>query len=128
MAGGRPRKPTQLKVIQGTSRKCRENPAEPVHSPDRPETPEYLSTKAKKHFDLLVSRIEGRGYASADYTEIIALAALNFEHIKSRDFGIGNKARQAYRMCLVELGLTPSSASKVTVTKKKEEKQSKWAL
>ena len=128
MPAGRPRKPTQLKVLQGTDRKHRTNDNEPEAASDLPQAPAYLRKKAREHFDVLVSRMEERGYASASYTEIIALAALNFENINSRDWKKADAARQKYRMCLTELGLTPSSSSKVVVTKKKEEKKSKWAM
>lgn len=121
----RPRKPTELKLLQGTAQKCRMNPDEPPKSSDRPKPPEYLTDMERDHFEVIVGRMSERGYASASYTEIIALASQVYPHTLDPDQLL--KAAPVYKSCLSELGLTPSSSSKVVV-KKQEEKANRWAM
>ena len=133
----RPIKPTELKLLQGTARKCRIDPNEPKAANDMPMAPKTLGKLALEHFNVLVGRIDGMGYASSSFTEIIALAASEYEEIEicsgvidriglivESDTGVKEnpavatrrKAKQGCRMCLTELGLTPSSKSKVSST------------
>ena len=150
----RPRKPTQLKIIKGTAQKCRMNPDEPQPSTGDMTPPDHLSELAKKHFAVLVSRLDGIGCASDTFTEIAALAASAFdtwqicEAVIERQgimmmmpgacgemypkehpaVGTRQKAWQTYRMCLTHMGLTQSDISKVHGKKKEPEKKGKWAL
>ena len=60
---GRPRKPTQLKVIQGTFRKHRAPKNEPKPPPvDRvPAPPRHLSLEAKKLWKKLAKKLKEQG-------------------------------------------------------------------
>lgn len=44
---GRPRKPTQLKVVAGTAQPCRTNKSEPRPARERPSPPAHLSDRGK---------------------------------------------------------------------------------
>lgn len=50
-AGGRPRKPTNLKLVTGTQRKGRANPAEPVPPPGEPSCPEWATEAGRAFWD-----------------------------------------------------------------------------
>jgi hypothetical protein len=121
----RPRKPTAVKVLQGTLQKCRTNENEPVPDSNPPVVPATLADIGQAHFDLLVSRLDNENRASASYTEIIALAAMVYQEMRAGDFC--TKLATLYRGCLNDLGLTPSSASKVSAQKKEPVKINKFA-
>lgn len=154
MPAGRPRKPTTLKVLQGTVRPCRENDNEPEPSGIKPIAPDNLPDRGQEFFDLLVDRMNLCGYGYQEHTEVIALAAQQMAiihicneiikesgltYVTSNSFGdsirkehpevtIRHKAQIELRNCLSQLGLTPSTASKIVVKKKEAEKKGKWAL
>lgn len=56
--GGRPRKPTAVKKLQGTLQKCRANPAEPAPQNDLKAMtpPEYLTDSAKEIWAFALSQ------------------------------------------------------------------------
>ena len=56
--GGRPRKPTAVKKLQGTLQKCRTNPAEPMPPNDLKAMtpPEYLTDSAKEIWAFALSQ------------------------------------------------------------------------
>lgn len=56
--GGRPRKPTAVKKLQGTLQKCRANPAEPTPQNDLKAMtpPEYLTDSAKEIWVFALSQ------------------------------------------------------------------------
>lgn len=56
--GGRPRKPTAVKKLQGTLQKCRANPAEPTPQNDLKAMtpPEYLTDSAKEIWAFALSQ------------------------------------------------------------------------
>jgi P27 family predicted phage terminase small subunit len=76
---GRPRKPTQLKVIEGTFRQDRSNPREPQPRRKRPPCPPHLSADAKaawRRYATLLDRLgvltEADGAALAAFSEASA--------------------------------------------------------
>lgn len=82
MSGGRPRKPTRLKIVAGTAQKCRTNPAEPLPASDLPTAPEWLSVRASEIFMDIVKIIDGMRIASASDTAVLALAASRLEEVE----------------------------------------------
>lgn len=82
MSGGRPRKPTRLKIVAGTAQKCRLNPAEPAPALDLPTPPEWLSVRASEIFMDLVKIIDGMRIASASDAAILAMAASRLEEVE----------------------------------------------
>jgi len=139
-----PRKPTHLKAVQGTERKDRSNPAEPVASSALPVAPDYLSPRAVEKFLQLCGILEGMGIASRDDNDALAmLAGLIVEieedsvllesvgafYVPSKESGIirahpavGRLStnRQRAQALLGEFGLTPAARSKVSAGKPQE--------
>jgi P27 family predicted phage terminase small subunit len=62
MAGkGPPPKPTALKIVAGTDRPCRTNPAEPKPPRGRPSPPLHLSDKARAVWANVVDTLDQMG-------------------------------------------------------------------
>lgn len=140
MPGGRKRKPTQRKIVEGTARPDRANPNEPTPAPGRPEAPVFLSGDERAYFGLIVARLTAEQRASSSHTEAIALLAQRFVEIddasmiiqrdgriyesKTTQGGLmirshpavaqRSEAMRHAQSLLAELGLTPASLSKVS--------------
>jgi P27 family predicted phage terminase small subunit len=136
-----PRKPTHLKAVQGTERKHRANPQEPVASLALPVAPDYLSPRSVEKFLQLCGILDGMGIASRDDNDALAmLASLLVEieedtiylasepafYMPSKESGIirahpavGRLSvnRQRAQALLGEFGLTPAARSKVSAGK-----------
>lgn len=151
---GRPRKPEKVKKMQGTARKCRQNPDAPEQSENLPVPPAFLGDLQRKYFDVLSQRLDEMGYRSDSYNEAMAIAADLLAKVEICDQLIKEKGLiyatsnafgdsvlkeypfvkiqlSAYTLLknyLVEMGLTPAAISRVTVNTKKAEKKSKWTL
>lgn len=128
---GRPRKPTAWKVMHGTARPGRENPAEPqlpvregVYTP-----PAWLAPVAAEEWQRLEpllreSRIltEGDLGAFANYCSRFAAARKADEYATTARTkkawaywdGIARKAWDAMNRAAQQLGLTPAARAKVT--------------
>jgi len=61
----RPRKPKQLKIVQGTYRKDRANPHEPKPQPRIPSCPWELCDTAKKEWRRLAPELHQLGLLTA---------------------------------------------------------------
>lgn len=135
---GRPRTSDADKVLNGTARPDRENHA-PEPSEERPDPPAYLTDEEARIFDLFVGQLEELGIASATHTATIALAAQRQAQvvelgkviddegavyrtlsttgapvIKSNPaVAMRSQAMRHLHALLAELGLTPSSLSRV---------------
>lgn len=138
---GRPRKPTQLKVLQGTDQKCRLNDKEPKTDPvQEMKAPSYLNGVAKKAFAELVKLVGADGMnvlAESDKTAMAMLCdqysvyrearkevrSLGLTYTSEGRAGIQIKARPEVAIMnnawdrvgkmLTEFGCTPASRSKV---------------
>jgi P27 family predicted phage terminase small subunit len=77
----RPRKPTHLKVISGTFRKSRENPAEPAATGDWPETPAWLSKGAATIFFETCAKMAKLGTLSSEFSDVIAAYASSEDEV-----------------------------------------------
>ena len=133
-----PRKPSHLKAIQGTERKDRTNPNEPIADTGRPVAPEYFSDAQVEKFVELVGHIESLNIQSkidvgmlADLAvveceiadDVVLLATDGPYYVPSKESGIvrahpavarvtANRQRaQALRN---EFGLSPAARSKVS--------------
>jgi P27 family predicted phage terminase small subunit len=60
-AMGRPRKPSALKIVQGTAQKCRMNPLEPKPEHGNPDAPEGLGTRAAAYYQRICDLLSGMG-------------------------------------------------------------------
>lgn len=82
MPGGRPRKPTHLKVVAGTFRAHRENPDEPEVKGGWPDAPAWLSKRAAELFDETCSAMSGMGTLSTEWANVIADYASCLEEVE----------------------------------------------
>lgn len=134
--GGNNRLPTNLKVLKGTARPCRENKAEPTMPAGAPECPEHLDDEARREWFRVVPSLVGANVltrvdhaALAAYCQnysrwvaaeaIIAEAGLTF--VGNRGMirrhpavGIAHDAMMAIKAFACEYGLTPVSRARVT--------------
>lgn len=144
MGVGRKRKPDEAKVLQGTFRSDRANPDAPAPAPETAKPPAHLSAPQKRIFLDLVAQLEPNKLASATYTQMLALAAIQLAHVERCNRVIASKgatyktrnttggtvykarpevgqlqehSRHAQSL-LVEFGLSAASRGKVSAGKK----------
>lgn len=148
-AGGRPRKPRHLHVVNGTYRPDRHGPEEttPKPSEEAPEPPPFMSERGAEIFRGLSTILAGMGMASKDHALMLYLAALRVEEVEQHqavveDMGytfmttntageIVPKVRPEARLradsmrhlqsLLHEFGLSPAAISKVSAAPKAPE-------
>lgn len=140
MAGGRPPKPTHLKVLQGTARPNRMR-NEPKPAPVRPTCPRWLSPEAKREWRRVAPELEKLGLltrvdraALAAYCqayarwrqaeEVLEREGLTCEHTNKAgatnvslrpEFFVAQKYLQVIKGFCVGFGLTPSARARMTV-------------
>ena len=117
MARGRPRKPTQLKVLKGTMRPCRENPDEPKLATERLRPPEHLARDAVRWWGYLASCVDPlRCTTKADVAAFEHMVDLKcmIENTKRSERGMDMKASAQYSALLGRFGMTPADRSKVS--------------
>jgi len=143
--GGRKRIPTALHILQGgemkTHRPLPEN--EPMPTPTIPECPEHLDAEARKEWERMAQELEALGmltnldmaifasYCQAWSTWIQATLKLREKGMVvmastgtpmlNPYFPIINKANEQMVKALVEMGMSPSSRSRVKVPQRQEE-------
>lgn len=81
--GGRKPLPDHLKVVKGTARVDRINPAAPAPAKSPLLVPRSLPRDAVPHFELLRDRLAGLGLDSVSYTEVVAMAARRMAEIEA---------------------------------------------
>ena len=143
-----PKKPTNLKIIQGTFRKDRATPNEPKPNINIPSPPDHLSKEALIEWDRITPILYNLGLLSD--LDMVALAAYcqaygrwtqaemelkgsgiiiktqNGNVIQNPLVGIANQAMLQTHKFLVEFGLTPASRSKVSANKQDDKKADPW--
>ncbi len=136
------RKPSALKLLQGTARLDRENPLEPT--PDRgvPVAPAHLSATGKKAHAAIAQLLDAMNVVTVADAPILELIASTYSDLRfaekalhargsmtyeatSRDsglivrvwpeFGIVSDLRKQLLALLVKCGLTPADRSRVSV-------------
>ena len=140
----RPRKPTKVKELQGTLQPCRTNLNEPkIESTIKSMTPpEYLSDRAKQLWTDAIEYCPDDMITNADVSifeqwcvTYDQLASIQEELKKSGitvydEDGVPRpnplinaqiKLQQTLRLTCTELGFTPASRSKVSVSQKAEQ-------
>ncbi len=148
MAGvGRKKKPTNLKMLEGTFRKDRQNKNEPIPENKIPVAPEHLSEEGLNEwrritpilFDLgLLSDLDMATLAMycqvwgrvVKYEKIIEkegelLITEKGNTILSPNMWVVNKAMEQCHKYLTEFGMTPASRAKVTANKD-DKKKNEW--
>ena len=143
--GGRPRKPTAVKKLQGTLQKCRTNPAEPTPQNDLKAMtpPEYLTDSAKEIWAFALSQAPEGMLSTLDFGIFSEWAVVYDQFLTiSESIKKGGTLRRETNGELVpspllsklhstitllrglqsDLGFTPSSRSRVVSFGKESEK------
>ena len=85
-SGGHNRKPTQLKVIQGTARPDRTNPREPKALEGAVKPPAWLSANARRYWrQILPLLIELRVVSRSDQQSLALLSDALAEYVAARE-------------------------------------------
>jgi P27 family predicted phage terminase small subunit len=139
MPGGRPAKPTKLKVLHGTDRPDRVNPREPQPSADGVSPPAWLKGKARTHWKQIAPILQDMQILTvADETALAMLCDALAEYIEAQqvlrkegrtyktyteagapmwrtrpESGIANDAWRRVNSMLGQFGMTPASRTKV---------------
>lgn len=143
MPGGRPPKPTVLKVLQGNPGKRPLNTNEPKPQPIAPKPPSWLPREAKREWKRLAPELEKLGLltivdgtAFANYCLAYARLREAEETIKREGMvittekgykmphpavKIAEKAQQIIKAFCSEFGLTPSSRSRMSLPTRNED-------
>ena len=136
---GRKAQPTQLKVVRGNPGKRPLNENEPMPDVIIPDAPDFLSDTAKEHWADIVVHLHDARIMTALDTDAMALYCEAYSRwVESNDnikkFGmvvkspsgypmqtpylsVSNKAFDQMKAIMIEFGMTPSSRSKVQVSK-----------
>lgn len=106
----RPRKPTNLKLIQGTYRKSRENPNEPQPEICIPEPPGFLTDRALEEWHRIAPILESMGLLSkvdsmalAAYCAAVARLWLAEEQLKVEGLTVTNERGRRIKNPLVDV-------------------------
>ena len=146
---GRKKKPTKLKVIEGTFRKDRSSESEPFPDVCIPLPPDHLTDTAKKEWERISRELYSLGLLSeidmaalAGYCQVygrwadaeaqlkegsILVKTNSGNIIQSPLVGIANTALKLMHKLLAEFGMTPASRAKVVSNKQEKGVESKWA-
>lgn len=133
---GRPRKPTDIKELQGTAQSCRLNPAEPTPTAGVPEMPAGLDefaaaawgeladiltgmrvlTKADRHaLELCAQAIGDHRRACVELQALDAEQPEDFAQRRKQWTAERNDANKRALTWLAHFGLTPADRSRVSV-------------
>ena len=145
---GRPRKPTQLKLLTGTAQPCRLNKNEPKLEASNPSCPRHIKGRIRWAYrrlirvvdpmqvltksDAIAVELAAQAYAEmAEASEVIEEKGLTYESetedgrmlVKTRpEVMIRSDAWRRLEKMLSHFGISPSSRSKVSVIGKLKEK------
>ena len=129
-------KPTLLKVVQGTARKCRMNPLEPTPSGQLSKAPEWLSESQKAGWDYAIYHAPAGLLTSLDRSALtiwvvaediyreackklqisgLTVVSPNGIELQSPHLPIINRQAVLMLKASSELGFNPTSRSKITV-------------
>jgi P27 family predicted phage terminase small subunit len=78
MPGGRPPKPTQLKVLQGNPGKRALNKAEPQYSADHLSCPRWLNAEARKEWRRLLPMLKAERVVTAADRSVLAACCQSY--------------------------------------------------
>jgi phage terminase small subunit len=127
-SGGWNRKPTSLKVLQGTFRADRANPLEPRLAAGRPPRPAWLSESARGHWRRLVEETEALGVLTpVDGIALAMLAQTLDAYVQFHDDWRARNAFSKLTLTLLrEFGLTPASRGRVNVAARPAEEPNEF--
>lgn len=120
--GGRPKKPTSLKVLQGTFRKDRGNPTEPRPDLSSLRPPMHLDIDAKKQWRSIARELHKMGVlttadraALARYCQLQVVYNMTHKQVEysPKMVNVLLKIAIELRSLEVQFGLTPSSRTRI---------------
>jgi phage terminase small subunit len=118
MAGGRPRKPSKLRELEGNRSRTEIPPDMPLSG--FPECPERLTGEAKRHFDFVTAELSSIGVTKRLDTEALTLLAILFQHaMQCHDEGDTDmlcKIIPKWSALAGKFGLTPADRAKIMAT------------
>jgi hypothetical protein len=120
---GRPKLPSKVKVIKGSFRPCRENPAEPPATP-LGSAPAHLNDSQKGIWDELVKAIVPGVLAQSDRMILEIASVLLAEFRENGTLSVGNMSHLI--SVLARLGMSPADRSKVSLPDPKTKKNDAW--
>ena len=146
------RKPSRLKLLEGTHRKDRANPDEPTPETLAPGSPPpaWLSPRGREAWSDLLPLVQSMQIATSvdpaafamlcdalaeyiDAREVVIREGATYwtkgkvEMLRSRpEVTIASEAWRRAKMMLTEFGLTPASRSKVSAVSSDEDPIAKW--
>ncbi len=128
---GRPRKPKNSKVLEGTFRKDRDNPNAPRPRPGIPEAPDWMPPEAQREWGRVVAEMESLGIVcKLDRSDLAVYCCLWAKFVESMQPG-GDMLPAHYiaqmRAYSTSFGMNPAGREKLTVRKEKDERANKWA-
>lgn len=144
----RPRKPSNLKVVQGTNRPHRNN-KEPVVVTEVPDCPDYLGKEAKKYWEETARQLVNAGLIGLVDTALFSLHcdsygryveisrkidtldrmvshSPNGMEMQSVWLQIRNKLHDQIIKTGTEFGLSPAARSKINLPAQSEKKSDGW--
>lgn len=139
---GRPKKPTNLKLLKGTLRTDRINKDEPKPKINIPKAPTHLNKEAKKEWKEMAQQLFNLGLltnidkaALAGYCQLygrwvqaekklgageLVIETKSGNLIQNPYLGIANRAYEIMFRSLTDFGMTPASRARVSVASKKK--------
>lgn len=110
-------KPDNIHLLQGTYRKDRHG--EPDKKPrvrsEIPDAPEFLTDEARKEWDYTVEKLEKAGLLTGADKVILSQFCMLAAEFARDGYDFNAAKHTQLRMCQIELGMTPSARSKITV-------------
>ena len=148
MTAGRKPKPTQMKVLQGTFRKDRANPAEPKPKKEMPPCPDFLEGMARKEYFRIGRKLERIGVLTeVDDLALIGLCQSWAEYLEATEqvrktgmlvkapsgypilnpyVTLANQALKRVKAFLTEFGMTPSSRTRIAAAPADDSGANEW--
>jgi phage terminase small subunit len=120
-SGGHNRKPTSLKILEGTYRRDRANPLEPQPPTGIPKPPKWLRKEARGYWRAHARALKSMGVLTlVDGQALAALANAEADYAEAMENRPDDWKRIAdlskrHMQYLQQFGLTPSSRARVRV-------------
>ena len=147
---GRPRKPTNLKVVQGTTRPDRLTKNEPIVPLSIPKCPSFLNAEGKRYWKKTAEQLDEAGLIGSTDGAMFALHCDSFGRYEQISRGlqtledlvietpngaqqqaalwqIRNKLWEQVQKSATEFGLSPASRCKISLPEKPKQEENKFA-
>jgi phage terminase small subunit len=126
---GRPRKPHNVKVLEGTFRKDRENTSAPRPNPGIPEAPEWMLPEAQREWGRVIAEMENLGIITKlDRSMLAAYCQMWARWVEAEKVNEPLPASHMAQMryLAASFGLDPAAREKLNAKPKEPEKKNKY--